>query len=1724
MDRDAANRRVLQQLRDRADQVQSKIDDGKRTSTAERKFLQRVNRLEDALRKASADAERAGESGPLLLAFDPAEFGGDGRAVLSFGDDPHQADSVSWHAPGIRTTIHSLFGFSARSALNHLQSTRFENPNLKAASIAWIGYDAPSGLGLRHLLRQTAARAGGEMLYSDLRAFNAARDTWAGDGSHFTGNHIFGYSYGSTATAYAGRDGRLATHVSTVSLVGSPGAGPLQHASEFGPGVDVYVASSSRDVVTAQGGRTPGSVSRILEPVGRFFGIGLGVDPAMDSFGAVRVTAEFAAARNLLYTGGTHHAYLLHVDSTADPTTRSESLANLGRISAGRTELLELEQHRTADGRHTVEPAAERASPRRFWNPTWRRVPNCAQRVAEELSAIYGRDIHLDVTPSRRGVPARALFEAVGSDAHFATYSDVAETLQHMPSGSTAVLVSRWSGGGQGGHAYLARNINGEIHFIDPHTGTSSGWPPHWGQDAVARTAVGYLNANGDPVDRVNVDIPLRLDAADAVGRVQGRPADPEFVRRLAEYRAQDPTTRRVDTSYAEPLGDVVDNATDPARLRQFADDLSGQYGPFRVQFKGSELGRGVFIEGDILNGNEKVGRVQLEFDRDKSGNLVAYETGTGIDNALMRGKGFYKALHTELERYYERSGVDRIESGTHFQGSYAAARRGFMWDPTPGRLRESLDRIKNSARRLQDGVSDEARILLEQVIARMDPEHPRLPELVDLASLNTPDEPDLGRRLLEGVQFQLSVVKYLQAHPPSRGFGAWLQSWFGLGGDSPSQTRHDCAHRVVDLLNAMYRRDFHLAIEPSRRGVAARALFEAVGSGSRFATYDDVADELRQLGDGSSAVLASRWADTGRHQAGHAYLARNIGGAIFLIDPFTGERSGWPPYWGEDAVARTAVGYLDSNGNPVHSLHDVPLQLAAAKTIGHVQGHPDDSDFSRRQAEYRAQDPITRRVDTRYAEPLGPVVDSASSAGAGRLAEDFSGVYGPYRVELEGLKRGEAQHFQDDGRPRVVLEGVIFDGDRDVGDIALSLYRDDDGNLVAHHELHTNDENFRGWEFTRAVNSALAPYYAGAGVERIVTTTLGKSAYAAADLGDTWDPDPKHLQESLDHVKAAARRLSPSLSDEGRVVLDQIVQRLEPEHPRLPDPVDLAHLTTFDEPDLGRRLLEGTRLVHVGDGTGLHYLKYLWNARLQSSENCAHWVADVLSDRYGVSVRLDAAPSSTGMPARALFEAAGSRAEFATYTEIAELLFQMSSGRPGQPGPAAIVVSSWAGGQRAGGHAYLAVVDGGQIYLLDPFTGERSGWPPYWGEDAVSRTAVGYLDANGRPVQPVDGSPHELAAADAVGDVQGMDPSTGGTPEPVRALGLPNYEAGTLSDAETRAVYTDGELQIREVNERLVRDGVSTEERAQILSRLRDSLRAWTRDLMSNRVVAEFLAAYERNAAFEDLLAHNEAKGLTGDAAYEAIIHTATHSHYAPGTLSDVETTALYSQFELQMRNYNEQLIRNGVSVDERARILSELRTSLRAWTRDLMSNRAAAALLAANERNPTLEDLIARYEARGFVGDAVYEAIINSATHSHYAAATLSNAETRTVYTTFELRMREVAEHLMREGLGLEERARTLYDLRASLRSWTRALMEDRETAEYLTANEPNPSFEALVERQRKKGLEGDAIFEAIIASATRSRAAVNESLGIDPENPPPLPPMRGPEDPPEGRSTDE
>jgi hypothetical protein len=127
------------------------------------------------------------------------------------------------------------------------------------------------------------------------------------------------------------------------------------------------------------------------------------------------------------------------------------------------------------------------------------------------------------------------------------------------------------------------------------------------------------------------------------------------------------------------------------------------------------------------------------------------------------------------------------------------------------------------------------------------------------------------------------------------------------------------------------------------------------------------------------------------------------------------------------------------------------------------------------------------------------------------------------------------------------------------------------------------------------------------------------------------------------------------------------------------------------------------------------------------------------------------------------------------------------------------------------------------------------------------------------------------------------------------------------------------------------------------------------------------------------------------------------------------------------------------------------------------------------------------------------------------NYNPGSLTGREARIVYTEGELRMRQLNEQLARQGVSAEERARQMCDLRNSLRDWNRDLMQNRSDAELLARYEKNSSFADMVARNHAKGLRGDSIYNAIIASSTRSRPEVNAAFGIDPEHPPPLPPVK-------------
>ncbi|MET0898398.1 MAG: alpha/beta hydrolase [Mycobacterium sp.] len=348
--RDEANRQALADARAREGANPSRLP----------AFITRLDAVHSALRQAGHRSQASDGGRPMVLSFEPEAYSRDGRILVAVGGDPYRASSVSWIVPGMTTTMASLRDL-LDDAMNLVDSARAEGAP-DPVVIVWIGYDAPSGWRSVRVTGRALAEAGGEVLHADIRAFNAGRDPNAPEGSRFSNNHVFAHSYGSTTTSFAGRDGRLAGQVRTITLLGSPGAGPQRTAADFGIGTNVFVASSSRDPVTALG-RTPDPNAMI----------GQGIDPALQQFGARRLASEFPRSMDEMSTVMTHTSYYRYVDTMG---SRSQSLTNFGRIVAGRHDGLDGDDHRVT-GRpllgigRTHEPAIEPSAGRRWWGLNW---------------------------------------------------------------------------------------------------------------------------------------------------------------------------------------------------------------------------------------------------------------------------------------------------------------------------------------------------------------------------------------------------------------------------------------------------------------------------------------------------------------------------------------------------------------------------------------------------------------------------------------------------------------------------------------------------------------------------------------------------------------------------------------------------------------------------------------------------------------------------------------------------------------------------------------------------------------------------------------------------------------------------------------------------------------------------------------------------------------------------------------------------------------------------------------------------------------------------------------------------------------------------------------------------------------------------------------------------------------------------------------------------------
>ncbi len=304
--RDQANRVLLD---DDLARLAAKDEDGT-ISPLERKMLANAGQARDALANADAYTDPLDpdlKPGGVLWLYDPAAYEGDGRVAVAVGDLDHATD-VAVFTPGINTDMGDTTSYTDRM-MNLYESTRYNGDGSSVATMFWLGYDAPHGPTDLATLSEGRAEEGGRNLADALDGLRASRPD---DPAHLT---AVGHSYGSTTTSYATHGDT--SDVDEVVLIGSPGAGPADHASDLGPGADhVYVGRDSRDFVAVLGDE--GWVGK--------FGLGLGTDPSSEDFDANRFEAEDVDRSWHRNTGDAHSSYL-------DQDT--ESLYNIGRIVDG---------------------------------------------------------------------------------------------------------------------------------------------------------------------------------------------------------------------------------------------------------------------------------------------------------------------------------------------------------------------------------------------------------------------------------------------------------------------------------------------------------------------------------------------------------------------------------------------------------------------------------------------------------------------------------------------------------------------------------------------------------------------------------------------------------------------------------------------------------------------------------------------------------------------------------------------------------------------------------------------------------------------------------------------------------------------------------------------------------------------------------------------------------------------------------------------------------------------------------------------------------------------------------------------------------------------------------------------------------------------------------------------------------------------------------------------
>ncbi|MFJ6378777.1 alpha/beta hydrolase [Kitasatospora sp. NPDC092039] len=325
--RDQANRIQLSHLIDAYEHKPGLTDD-------EKQKLDGFRAIRDKLKVH-------GEQPPPMFLIGVSEEG-QGRGILSYGN-PDTAKNVSAYVPGLGTTLADVANKDGDRAYNVWKATQNADPTASAASMVWLGYDPPPGLGnlsegdTRPLeVTDTDRAAKGGAAYD--KFMSGLRATHEGQAAHLV---ALAHSYGST-TAGMGAQMPGGTGADDIILIGSPGTG-AQNASQLNidPG-HVWVGAADSDPVShlpSPARVAFGSLYPAMGPYADDLYTAAGGPPNQLWFGQDPAGKEFGANRFAVPIGlpqDSHSTYMEKPNPNAGPFDNAVSSNNIGQIVAGR--------------------------------------------------------------------------------------------------------------------------------------------------------------------------------------------------------------------------------------------------------------------------------------------------------------------------------------------------------------------------------------------------------------------------------------------------------------------------------------------------------------------------------------------------------------------------------------------------------------------------------------------------------------------------------------------------------------------------------------------------------------------------------------------------------------------------------------------------------------------------------------------------------------------------------------------------------------------------------------------------------------------------------------------------------------------------------------------------------------------------------------------------------------------------------------------------------------------------------------------------------------------------------------------------------------------------------------------------------------------------------------------------------------------------------------------